>query len=66
MDSRLPECRRRFIDTYDPNHNIPYFKWQKSFRDHVIRSDKDHSNHLEYIFNNALKHGLIEKPEKWK
>jgi REP element-mobilizing transposase RayT len=65
MESLLPEFRRRFLDIYGPNHNIPYFKWQKSFRDHIIRDDNDFSNHLDYVFNNALKHGLVKESEEW-
>jgi len=66
MESLLPEFHRRFLDTYGPNHNIPFFKWRKSFRDHIVRSDNDFSNHLEYIFNNASKHGFLQGLEKWK
>jgi len=66
VESFFPVYRRRFIDTYGPNHNIPLFKWRKSFRDHIIRGGKDFSNHLEYIFNNAMKHALVEEPKKWK
>ncbi len=66
MKSFLPVYRRRFIDTYGTNHNIPFFKWQKSFRDHIIRGDNDFTKHLEYIFNNALKHGLVRESEEWK
>jgi hypothetical protein len=60
VESLFPEYRQRILDTYGPNHNIPYFKWQKSFRDHIIRGNNDFSNHLEYIFNNAMKHGLVQ------
>ena len=64
MELLLTEYHRLFIDTYGPNHNIPFFKWQKSFRDHIIHND--HSDHLEYIFHNALKHSLAQEPEEWK
>lgn len=38
--------------------DLPYFKWQKSFHSHVITSERDFVNHLSYIENNHLKHGL--------
>jgi len=62
----LINLHRRFTKQYGHDHNIPFFKWRKSFRDHIIRSDNDLSNHLEYIFNNALKHSLVRETEKWK
>ena len=62
----LMDLHRLFIEQCGSDHNIPCFKWQKSFRDHIIRDDNDHSNHLEYIFHNALKHSLAQEPEEWK
>jgi len=37
------------------------FRWQKSFQDRVIVSEKDLSNCLEYIRFNHLKYGLSKK-----
>lgn len=45
------------------NHNIPKFKWHKSFHDHYIRDEKDFNNHLKYINLNPIKHNM---PDKWK
>ena len=39
--------------------------WQKRFWDHIIRSEQDLKNHLDYIHWNPLKHGLVDEPEKW-
>ncbi|MEZ4662594.1 MAG: transposase [Caldilineaceae bacterium] len=39
--------------------------WQKRFRDHIIRDDKDFRAHLDYIHYNPVKHGLVSKPEDW-
>ena len=41
------------------------FKWQSSFRDHLIRDEKDYQNHLEYIKNQPLKHQLAERKWYW-
>jgi REP element-mobilizing transposase RayT len=41
------------------------FQWQKSFRDHIIRDDRDYYNHLDYIYNNAVKHGLVTNADDW-
>ncbi len=38
------------------------FQWQSSFYDHVITDDQDFHNHVEYIRNNPVKAGLVERP----
>lgn len=39
--------------------------WQKGFWDHVIRDEDDLQRHLDYIHYNAVKHGLVQRPEDW-
>jgi len=46
-------------------HTIPKFQWQKSYRDHIIRNDRDYIHHLAYIYNNAMKHRIVENAEAW-
>ena len=56
----------KFIKSHKPhfqNMNIPKFKWQKSFHDHYIRDEIDFFNHVKYIENQYIKHGLSEN--KW-
>ena len=55
--------RRRFIEQYGENHNIPKFKWNKSYHDHIVRNEKDFQNQWHYIMYNFTKHEL---PENWK
>lgn len=55
----------QFVTRYGINHGTPRFVWQKSFRDHLIRDEDDYLNHLEYIYNNAVKHGMVGKPEQY-
>jgi REP element-mobilizing transposase RayT len=62
---RNKSFQKRFIEMYGNDCNIPYFKWQKSFRDHTIRDQKDFNNHLSYISQNAVKHELVQEPEQW-
>jgi len=62
----LPELRRRLEDSPLHQGNIRRFVWQKSFRDHIIRDNRDFDNHLEYICNNAVRHGLTDEPGKWR
>jgi len=39
--------------------------WQRRFYEHTIRDEKDLHNHLEYMENNPVKHGLVENVEDW-
>ena len=40
--------------------------WQKRFYEHTIRDEKDYLNILNYIYNNPIKHGLVENINDWK
>ena len=39
--------------------------WQHQFIDHVIRKGEDYQRHIDYIHNNAVKHGLVDSPGKY-
>jgi len=62
-DAYVLKLRESFKQKYGENHNIPKFKWQKSFFDHMIRNKKDIENHYQYTMYNYLKH---EIPRDWK
>ena len=62
----LPRFRHELVETRGESHGIPRFRWQKSFRDHIIRSEEDFHKHLNYIYGNAVKHQLVNEPEDWK
>jgi REP element-mobilizing transposase RayT len=62
----LLHLRDDFRQKHGPNHLFPKFKWQKSFRDHLIQGKRDFENHLRYIYRNAVKHRLVEDPRMWK
>ena len=51
---------------YNFVNNFPHFSWQESFHDHVIRSEEDFFNHLNYIYFNCVKHNLCADPEKYR
>jgi len=40
--------------------------WQRRFYEHLIRSEKDLHNHLDYIHFNPVKHGYIQNVKDWK
>ena len=57
----------QFIQKYNnPQFEMPKFKWQKSFYDHVIRNEKDFLKHLNYIVFNCVKHKVCQNEEKYK
>ncbi len=39
--------------------------WQRRFWEHRIRGDRDFKNHVDYIYYNPVKHGLVELPKDW-
>jgi putative transposase len=39
--------------------------WQRRFYEHTIRDNDDFKVHLEYIHNNAVKHGYASCPHLW-
>ena len=40
--------------------------WQRRFWEHLIRDERDFANHIEYIHNNPVKHGLAKSPAEWQ
>ncbi len=40
--------------------------WQRRFWEHMIRNEKDYSNHIDYIHYNPVKHGLTASPVDWE
>jgi len=67
-DQKLKQIKNQFISKYDNlQFDIPEFRWQQSFRDHVIRNEKDFLEHLNYIIFNCIKHGIYndEMTYKW-
>jgi len=63
FDQIVLKLRESFKQKYGEIHDIPKFKWQKSFYDHVIRNKKDYEKHYLYTMYNYLKHEL---PDDWK
>lgn len=39
--------------------------WQQRFWDHIIRDQDDLNRHFDYVHWNAVKHGLVNRPEDW-
>jgi putative transposase len=39
--------------------------WAKRFWEHTIRDDIDYANHMDYVFINPVKHGLVGRVIDW-
>lgn len=39
--------------------------WQRRFREHGIRDDRDYSAHRDYPHFNPVKHGLVQRVRDW-
>jgi len=40
--------------------------WQKKYYEHTIRGEKDLQEKMRYMYNNPVKHDLVEKEEDWE
>ena len=40
--------------------------WQRRFWEHLIKDEADLEQHLDYIHNNPVKHGLVSCPHLWE
>jgi putative transposase len=41
-------------------------RWQHEFWDRFVRNPKEFTERLEYMHYNALRQGLVERPEEWR
>jgi len=39
--------------------------WQRRYWEHTIRSDRDYTNHVDYIHFNPVKHGHVARVRDW-
>ncbi len=61
----MHSLKRNFTLNYKRTLGLiaPQHLWQGRFWDHLIRSEKDLTVHLDYIHYNPVKHGLVQRPE---
>ena len=45
------------------NADVPF--WQTEFFDHVLRSSESYEQKWDYVRNNPVRAGLVERPEDW-
>jgi putative transposase len=39
--------------------------WQRRYWEHLIRDDEDYRRHVDYVYVNPLKHGLVGRVRDW-
>ena len=39
--------------------------WQKRYWEHTIRDERDYRHHIDYLYNNPVKHGLVKQAKDW-
>ena len=39
--------------------------WQRRYWEHLIRNEADFRRHIDYVYVNPLKHGLVQRVEDW-
>ena len=39
--------------------------WQRRFWEHSMRDDRDYAAHMDYVYLNPLKHGLVQRVVDW-
>ena len=63
--SRLAGLQAQFFDKNDDDFARVRFKWQSSFRDHLIKDETDYLNHMNYILKQPIKHQLPGRKWYW-
>ncbi len=63
FDKSVLKYREKYIEKHGRILCQPKFQWQKSFHDHIIRTQKDFEQHWNYTMYNFVKHNL---PEDWQ
>jgi putative transposase len=39
--------------------------WQRRYWEHVVRDERDHARHVDYIHYNPVKHGYVQRATDW-
>jgi putative transposase len=67
FSSIMQSVQRSYTFEYKDHYGISgsLSLWQHRFWDHIIRDEEDLQRHFDYVHWNAVKHGLVTKPEDW-
>jgi len=70
---RWREIKKSFTKTFPLNEERSASRWrngergiwQRRFWEHTIKSELDYKRHIDYVYFNPVKHGLVEKVKDW-
>jgi len=62
FSSKLPKGENRSSSRIKKNERGI---WQRRFWEHAIRDERDYENHVDYIYFNPVKHGLVNAVADW-
>ena len=67
FSSIMGSAQRSYTFEYKDHYGIEgsLNLWEHRFWDHIIRDERDLHCHFDYIHWNAVKHGLVARPEDW-
>ncbi|HEV2418731.1 MAG TPA: transposase [Terriglobia bacterium] len=54
-----------FLSATLRRNNVPSTHWQKGFFDHVLRSEESYKQKWEYVRENPVRAGLVERAADW-
>ena len=60
MDTMIEILKSKLLKKYNSKNPFPIFRWQKSFNNWIIRSEKELFEKIEYIVQQSDHHGLEE------
>jgi len=71
--SRWREIKKAFVKQLQKGERLSAARlkngergiWQRRFWEHTIVSEADYRNHLDYVYLNPLKHGLVDQVKDW-
>ena len=62
---QIPDYKK-YLNNIHKFNNQPNFQWHQSYHDHIIRNEEDFRRHIEYIWYNPEKHGIIQNWQNYK
>ncbi|MCJ7554488.1 MAG: transposase [Ignavibacteriaceae bacterium] len=64
----IKKCLDRFKQKtgYWLYNQLPEYKWQKDYYDHILRKDEDLIVQTKYILNNPVRAGIVDYWKKYK
>ena len=64
--SSIVQSLKSFTTKIGWEHGVSGRLWQKSFYDHVVRSDENLMSICQYILMNPMRKALVERHEDWE